>query len=122
MPTPEENAIVRQQMEELHALHLTLGDEKVASYYPPEMESEAHRFGIAFTNVDGTQFHYGDAEYPFLLHSISKVFTYALALEDNGREETLKHVGVEPSGDHVPVGAGGDPAARNFRRIPTLDA
>lgn len=63
------------------------------------MASEAHRFGIAFTHIDGTQFHYGDCEYAFPLHSISKVFIYALALEDNGREETLRHVGVEPSGD-----------------------
>ncbi len=99
MPSAEENAIVQQQIEELHALHLNLGDERVASFYPPEMESEAHRFGIASTHIDGTQWHYGDAEYPFPLHSISKVFTYALALEDNGREETLKRVGVEPSGD-----------------------
>ena len=99
MPTPEERAIVQQQVEELHALHLTLGDEQVVRYYPPEMESEAHRFGMAFTHIDGTQWHYGDCEYAFPLHSISKVFIYALALEDNGREETLRHVGVEPSGD-----------------------
>ena len=99
MPSPEENAIVQQQMEELHALHLTLGDEQVTSYYSPELEAEAHRFGIGFTRVDGTQFHYGDCEYAAPLHSISKVFIYALALEDNGREETLRRVGVEPSGD-----------------------
>jgi glutaminase len=99
VPNAEETAIVQQQIEELHALHLTLGDEKVASYYPPEMESESHRFGIASTHIDGTYWHYGDCEYPFPLHSISKVFTYALALEDNGREKTLEHVGVEPSGD-----------------------
>jgi hypothetical protein len=53
MPSAEENAIVQQQIEELHALHLNLGDERVASYYPPEMESEAHRFGIASTHIDG---------------------------------------------------------------------
>jgi glutaminase len=99
MPSAEENAIVQQQIEELHALHSTLGDEKVVSYYPPEMESEAHLFGMAFYHIDGTYWHHGDCEYPFPLHSISKVFTYALALEDNGGEETLKHVGVEPSGD-----------------------
>lgn len=99
MPKAEENSIVRQQMEELHARHLTLGDERVASFYPPEMASEAHRFGMAFTHIDGTHWHHGDSEHAFPLHSISKVFTYALALEDNGREKTLEHVGVEPSGD-----------------------
>jgi len=99
MPSSQENALIQQQIEELHALHLTLGEEQVASYYPPEMASEAHRFGLAFTNVDGTYWHHGDCDYPFPLHSISKVFIYALALEDNGRDETLRHVGVEPSGD-----------------------
>jgi glutaminase len=99
MPNAEENAIVQQQIEELYEVHLKRGDEKVASHYPPEMEREAHRFGMAFYHIDGTYWHHGDCEYPFPLHSISKVFTYALALEDNGREKTLKHVGVEPSGD-----------------------
>lgn len=99
MPDPEQVAIVQQQMEELHAVHLTRGEEQIAGYYPPEMEAEAHRFGIAFTHVDGTQWHYGDCEYAFPLHSISKVFIHAVALEDNGREAVLRRVGVEPSGD-----------------------
>jgi glutaminase len=30
---------------------------------------------------------------------VSKVFTYALALEDHGRAEVMRRVGVEPSGD-----------------------
>lgn len=99
MPTPEENKVIQQQIEELHAQHLRIGEEQVVRYYPPGMESEADRFGMAFTNVDGGRFYYGDCEYAFPLHSISKVFIYSLALEDNGRENTLRHVGVEPSGD-----------------------
>lgn len=99
MPSAEQNAIVQEQMVKLHDLHMGLGEERVASYYPPEMSSEAHRFGIAFTHVDGTQWHYGDCEFSFPLHSISKVFIHALALEDNGRDEVLRRVGVEPSGD-----------------------
>lgn len=99
MPNAEETEIVQQQMEELHALHLTLGEDKVVSYYPPEMASEAHRFGLAFTHIDGTQWHHGDCDYAFPLHSIAKVFIYALALQDNGRETMLRNVGVEPSGD-----------------------
>jgi glutaminase len=41
----------------------------------------------------------GDHAVPFPLHSISKVFSYALALADRSREEILERVGVEPSGD-----------------------
>jgi glutaminase len=99
MPDAEQTAIIQQQMEELHALHSTLGDDQVVSFYPPEMQSQAELFGIAFTHVDGTQWRRGDCSHAFPLQSISKVFTYALALEDNGRAETLRRVGVEPSGD-----------------------
>ena len=99
MPDPAQTATVQRQMEELHALHLTLGGDQVASYYPAAMEAEAGRFGIAFTHVDGTQWHHGDCEFSFPLHSISKVFIHATALEDNGREAVLRRVGVEPSGD-----------------------
>lgn len=63
------------------------------------MRAEADRFGMAFTHVDGTRWCLGDSDYAFPLQSISKVFIYALALEDNGREATLRRVGVEPSGD-----------------------
>ena len=99
MPDAEQTAIIQQQMEELHALHSTLGDDQVVSFYPPEMRSRSDLFGIAFTHVDGTQWNHGDCSYAFPLQSISKVFTYALALEDNDRAETLRRVGVEPSGD-----------------------
>ena len=33
------------------------------------------------------------------MQSLSKVFVYGLALEDHGREDVLRRVGVEPSGD-----------------------
>jgi glutaminase len=98
MPTPEVNRVMARQVSELYERHLIFG-EQPASYYPPEMEAEKHRFGMALTHVDGTPFHIGDAEYPFPLHSISKVFTYAQALEDHGRAAVLRRVGVEPSGD-----------------------
>lgn len=99
MPTAEQDAIVQAQIEELYAWHRTRGDDRVVSYYPPAMRAEADRFGMAFTHVDGTRWHLGDSDYAFPLQSISKVFIYALALEDNGREATLRRVGVEPSGD-----------------------
>jgi glutaminase len=99
VPTPKVNAAIRQQLAELHAKHRRIGDEDVAGYYPPEREAERHLFGIATTALDGTRWSVGDCSVPFPLHSISKVFTYGVALEDNGRAKTLMRVGVEPSGD-----------------------
>jgi glutaminase len=94
-----ERELVRQQLDELHEKYRLTGDAEVVSFYPPEAEADRHLFGLAGTNVDGTQWQAGDCSVPFPLHSVSKVFTYGLALEDNGTEETLRRVGVEPSGD-----------------------
>jgi len=99
MVSQAEAQIVQDQLEELHQRHLGIGDEDVVGVYPPDAESERDRFGISGCNVDGTTWVVGDADDRFPLHSISKVFTYGLALEDNGQEATRRRVGVEPSGD-----------------------
>ncbi|OZM76060.1 glutaminase A [Pseudonocardia sp. MH-G8] len=99
MVSHDEARVVQEQLEDLHRRHLAIGDDDVVSFYPPEAVSERHRFGIATSNVDGTTWAIGDADHRFPLHSISKVFTYGLGLEDNGREATRERVGVEPSGD-----------------------
>ena len=99
MPSTMANSIIRQQLKDIYERNLTFDDSRVVSFYPPEMETERSRFGIGITHVDGTTFSLGDDDYAFPLHSISKVFTYAMALEDNGRQATLSRVGVEPSGE-----------------------
>ncbi|WP_298328732.1 glutaminase A [Haloactinopolyspora sp.] len=99
MPDAEQTAIVHEQTAQLHAKHRHLGHDQVISFYPPRMRAQAHLFGVAYTHVDGTRWNFGDWDYPFPLQSIAKVFIHALALQDNGREGTLRHVGVEPSGD-----------------------
>ncbi|MEQ3549168.1 glutaminase A [Pseudonocardia nematodicida] len=102
MEQQTEREIVQQQLDELHQVIGRPGgipDGRVVAYYPPTMSTRADLFGLAATDVDGTQWTVGDAEVRFPLHSISKVFTYGLALEDNGREEVILRVGVEPSGD-----------------------
>ncbi|WP_116708502.1 glutaminase A [Actinomycetospora cinnamomea] len=100
MVDKEEEALVRRQLDELHAKYRTFGEDQVVGYYPPDApDDERHHFGLAGTNVDGTQWQAGDCSVRFPLHSVSKVFTYGLALEDNGTAEVLRRVGVEPSGD-----------------------
>ncbi|MEJ2869902.1 glutaminase A [Actinomycetospora sp. OC33-EN08] len=99
MVDPTERQIVQDQLEELHARHGSSPFDDVVSYYPPEAEADRDLFGVAGTNVDGTCWSIGDCSVRFPLHSVSKVFTYALALEDHGRAEVMRNVGVEPSGD-----------------------
>jgi glutaminase len=94
----ERAAAIRTRIRELHRRH---ADEPidVVSYYPPEAEARRDVFGLSGVHVSGVRVSIGDSDVRFPLQSISKVFTYALALEDNGREATLARIGVEPSGD-----------------------
>lgn len=68
--------------------------------YPTVERSEvsADCFAIAIATTDGEIYSVGDAAQLFPLQSISKVFTYGIALEDHGREKLLERIGVEPSG------------------------
>jgi glutaminase A len=57
------------------------------------------QFGICAVMTDGSICEVGDSRVDFLIQSVSKLFTYGLALEDHGRPEVLKRVDVEPTGD-----------------------
>ena len=64
-----------------------------------QVGAESDRFAISVATIDGEHFDVGDHTAAFPLHSVSKVFTYALALADHGPDRVLERVGVEPSGD-----------------------
>jgi glutaminase len=49
--------------------------------------------------MDGHVFRAGDWDEEFTIQYMCKPFAFQMALEQCGIEETLKHVGVEPSGD-----------------------
>ncbi len=72
---------------------------KVADYIPELAGVEPDRFGIAVAAVDGRLWTCGDADTAFTIQSVSKAFTFCIALELVGRQKVLSHVGVEPSGD-----------------------
>jgi glutaminase len=54
--------------------------------------------GLALTTSDGFTYTVGDADEPFSMQSISKVFSYAIALQDNGFAFIDSKIDVEPSG------------------------
>ncbi len=74
-------------------------DGKVADYIPELAATDPDQFGIAVATVDGRIWTCGDANAEFTIQSVSKAFTYCIALELVGRDEVFSHVGVEPSGD-----------------------
>jgi glutaminase len=76
-----------------------LGDGTVADYIPELGKADRDWFGVAVATIDGAVHEAGDSGLPFTIQSISKPFLYGLALEEQGRDEVLRRVGVEPTGD-----------------------
>ena len=72
---------------------------EVATYIPELGKANPQHFGICMVTVDGQVFRAGDWDQEFTIQSMCKPFAFQMALEQRGMDETLKHVGVEPSGD-----------------------
>jgi glutaminase len=69
----------------------------VATYIPELARVDPAKFGIAVIDAHGNVVTSGDAEVPFSIQSISKVFTLTLALGKHG-DRMWRRVGREPSG------------------------
>ncbi|MFC6012578.1 glutaminase A [Nocardia lasii] len=68
--------------------------------YIPELAAVApDSFGLCLATADGLVYQVGDTDIAFSIQSISKPFTYALALADRGIDEVARHIDVEPSGE-----------------------
>jgi len=95
MPTTEDlDEIVATVARDMHP---HLGEGRVADYIPALARVDPRQFGIAIVTTDGRVASAGDAETPFSIQSLSKVFTLVLAI--NRLDDGLwRRVGREPSG------------------------
>jgi glutaminase len=91
---PHLDLVVKEIAEEM-AQRPDRGD--VASYIPELARVDAKSFGLCVIDAEGHVAVAGDAETPFSIQSISKVFTLTLALGKVG-DRLWKRVGREPSG------------------------
>src|SRR6478752_1355303 len=69
----------------------------VATYIPDLARVDPKHFGLVVIDADGKVAAGGDADTPFSIQSISKVFTLTLALGKIG-DRLWRRVGREPSG------------------------
>lgn len=74
-----------------------LGEGRLADYIPELAKVDPNKLGIAVATVDGDLISCGDAQEPFSIQSISKVFMLTLALGKVG-DVLWNRVGREPSG------------------------
>jgi glutaminase len=90
---------VADTLAELHERLSTLCSGEVATYIPALARADPAWFGLAIVTVDGHCYEVGDASVPFTIQSVSKPFTFGMALDDLGVDAVMQRVGVEPTGD-----------------------
>jgi len=71
---------------------------KVADYIPALAEVKREQFAMSVTLPDGSVYSVGESSKPFSIQSISKAFTFTMAL-DIYSSRLYERVGVEPSGN-----------------------
>lgn len=71
----------------------------VADYIPELAVVDPNSFAICLATSDGFLYESGESRKRFAIQSVSKPFTYALALADRGLAAVAAKVDVEPSGE-----------------------
>ncbi len=72
---------------------------RVTSYIPELAHVDPDLFAVSICDLSGSGIHRGDVEHLFTLQSVSKVLSYACALDACDRSQLNERVGVEPTGE-----------------------
>jgi glutaminase len=84
---------------EAHARYKDLQDGKNADYIPILTTVPSDLFGVVIVDAsDGKVYAAGDTDYKFSIQSVSKPFTAALVMAQQGPEAIREKIGVEPTG------------------------
>jgi glutaminase len=75
-----------------------LKEGKNADYIPALAKVDPNLFGIALITVDGKVYTAGDIKTEVSIQSISKVFTMAQVIQEQGLESIEKRIGVDATG------------------------
>src|SRR5215510_12578472 len=86
-------------IEYLHHEYKSHNDGEVATYIPELGKADPSHFGICIVTSDGRIFETGDCDRAFTIQSVSKPFTFGMAIEELGHDTVFQRVGVEPSGE-----------------------
>jgi glutaminase len=81
-----------------YAKYRGLQDGKVADYIPALAKVDPNVYGIALVTVDGKVYTAGDLATEVSIQSISKVFTMAKVIEEQGPDAISKNMGVDATG------------------------
>ena len=90
---------MQRYLDQIRAEYAGVHDGELAGYIPELTRVDPDGFGVALSSSDGFIYESGDAAVEFTIQSISKPFTYALALDSSGHAAVDAKIGVEPSGE-----------------------
>jgi glutaminase len=85
-------------VEDAYAKFKTLQEGKNADYIPALAKVDPNLFGIAVVTADGKVYTAGDVKTEVSIQSISKVFTMAQVIQEQGLESVEKQIGVDATG------------------------
>ena len=91
--------LVQRYLDQILQEHAGVTEGVLASYIPELAAVDPSGFGLTVSSSDGYVYESGDTATQFTIQSISKAFTYALALDQLGEGAVDAHIGVEPSGE-----------------------
>jgi glutaminase len=90
---------VQMALNQVYQQALPQNEGSLADYIPELARVDPDRFGLALMTTQGRLYTAGDVDVPFTIQSVSKAFSYCMALELAGASAVRARVGVEPSGD-----------------------
>src|SRR4051794_34875969 len=89
---------VQQTVDAAYAKFKTLNEGKNADYIPALAQVDPNLFGISLVTMDGKTYTAGDVGTEVSIQSISKVFTMAQVIQEQGLESIEKRIGVDATG------------------------
>ena len=90
--------VIATVLNETYTKFKNLQEGKNADYIPALAKVDPKVFGIALVTTDGKVYTAGDIKTEVSIQSISKVFTLAKVIEEDGPEKIEKTVGVDATG------------------------
>jgi glutaminase len=89
---------IQKAVDAAHAKFRTLKEGKNADYIPALAKVNPDLFGIAVVTADGKAYTAGDVKTEVSIQSISKVFTMAQVIQEQGVDSVEKRIGVDATG------------------------
>jgi glutaminase len=94
----DSRAALQKLVDDAYARFKGVRDGKNADYIPALAKVPSELFGVVIATRDGVVVSAGDVNYTFSIQSVSKPFTMARVMDQQGYEAVREKIGVEPTG------------------------